>query len=49
MCFIAVIFWTGIVGITMIPVAALSIIHILVGNNSLKCLHLPSYGMYILI
>jgi len=44
MCFIAVLFWTGIVGITMIPVAALSVIHILVGND-MNCIHLQSYGV----
>ena len=43
----AVLFWTMIIAVTMIPTAALSIMHVLVKTDTVDCLHLPSYGMYV--
>ncbi|XP_067947930.1 uncharacterized protein [Watersipora subatra] len=43
--FLCVIFWTGMISLTMLPVGALSIIHLLVNMESLECIHPKSYGV----
>lgn len=43
--FVCVLFWTCIIALTMLPIAVLSIAHLLVQSDSVSCLHLQSYGV----